>query len=58
MSRLLPPTGLPHAIVYQTAMVAVGSGTFLSGSIVFFTEVSRPHPVKSTVRRLRTRAAK
>ncbi|MCL7458703.1 MFS transporter [Micromonospora sp. MSM11] len=38
-SRLLPPPGLPRAIAYQSAMVAVGSGTFLTGSIVFFTEV-------------------
>ncbi|MGK5518360.1 MFS transporter [Micromonospora sp. URMC 107] len=39
VSRLLPPPGLPRAIAYQSAMVAVGSGTFLTGSIVFFTEV-------------------
>ncbi|WP_431928616.1 MFS transporter [Micromonospora wenchangensis] len=46
VSRLLPPPGLPRAIAYQTAMVAVGSGTFLSGSIVFFTEVLGLTPVQ------------
>ncbi|MGC5662872.1 hypothetical protein [Micromonospora sp. HUAS LYJ1] len=46
VSRLLPPTGLPRAIAYQIVMVAVGSGTFLSGGVVFFTEVPRPHLVQ------------
>ncbi|SCL70640.1 MFS transporter [Micromonospora peucetia] len=46
VSRLLPPPGLPRAIAYQSAMVAVGSGTFLTGSIVFFTEVLGLSPVQ------------
>ncbi|MEU6073741.1 MFS transporter [Micromonospora sp. NPDC047074] len=46
MSRLLPPPGLPRAIAYQSGMVAVGSGTFLTGSIVFFTEVLGLSPVQ------------
>jgi hypothetical protein len=46
MSRLLPPPGLPRAIAYQSAMVAVGSGTFLTGSIVFFTVVLGLRPVQ------------
>jgi len=46
MSRLLPPPGLPRAIAYQSAMVAVGSGMFLTGSIVFFTVVLGLSPVQ------------
>ncbi|SCL14459.1 Major Facilitator Superfamily protein [Micromonospora nigra] len=46
VSRLLPPPGLPRAIAYRSAMVAVGSGTFLTGSIVFFTEVLGLSPVQ------------
>jgi hypothetical protein len=38
-SRLAPPRGLPRAIAFQSALLAIGSGTFLTGSIVFFHRV-------------------
>jgi MFS family permease len=38
-SRLLPPPGVPRTIAFQSALLAVGSGTFLTGSIVFFNRV-------------------
>ena len=46
VSRLLPPPGIPRAIAYRSAMVAVGSGTFLTGSVVFFTVVLGLTPVQ------------
>jgi hypothetical protein len=39
VSRLLPPPGIPRTIAFQSALLAVGSGTFLTGSIVFFNRV-------------------
>jgi MFS family permease len=38
-ARLLPPRGVPRTIAFQSALLAVGSGTFLTGSIVFFNRV-------------------
>jgi MFS family permease len=46
MSRLLPPPGLPRAIAFQSAIIATGSGTFLTGSVVFFTHVLGLTPVQ------------
>jgi MFS family permease len=46
MSRFLPPPGLPRAIAFQSAVIAVGSGTFLTGSVVFFTHVLGLSPVQ------------
>ena len=37
--RLLPPSGVPRTIAFQSALLAVGSGTLLTGSIVFFNRV-------------------
>src|ERR1700704_3906580 len=46
MSKLLPPKGLPRAIAFQSAVIAVGSGTFMTGSVVFFTRVLGLTPVQ------------
>jgi hypothetical protein len=46
MSRLLPPKGLPRAIALQSAVIAIGGGTFMAGSVVFFTHVLRLSPVQ------------
>jgi MFS family permease len=35
--KLLPPPGLPRQLVVQAALVAVGWGVYLTGSVVFFT---------------------
>jgi Major Facilitator Superfamily len=45
-SRILPPKGLPRAIALQSAVIAVGGGTFLTGSVVFFTHVLRLSPLQ------------
>jgi len=45
-SRLLPPKGLPRAISLQSAVIAIGGGTFLTGSVVFFTHVLRLSPLQ------------
>ncbi|WP_412537832.1 MFS transporter [Longispora sp. K20-0274] len=37
--RLLPPPGVGRPLAVQAAIFAVGSGLFLSGSAVFFTQV-------------------
>ncbi|MEV0392208.1 MFS transporter [Polymorphospora rubra] len=39
VAKLLPPSGLPRVIAFQSGMLAVGSGSFLTGSLVFFTHV-------------------
>ncbi len=39
MSKILPPPGLPRSLAFQSAIIATGSGTFLTGSVVFFTHV-------------------
>lgn len=46
MSKLLPPPGLPRAIAFQSAVIAIGGGTFMTGSVVFFTHVLRLTPVQ------------
>jgi MFS family permease len=46
MSKVLPPPGLPRAIAFQSAVLAVGGGTFLTGSVVFFTHVVGLSPVQ------------
>lgn len=38
-SRLLPPPGLGRRLALQSAFYAVGSGVFLAGNAVFFTQV-------------------
>ncbi|WP_157641112.1 MFS transporter [Longispora albida] len=43
-ARLLPPRGLPRKLAFQSALIAVGSGTFLTGSVVFFTHVNKLSP--------------
>jgi MFS family permease len=37
LARILPPEGLPRRLAVQSAVLAIGSGTFLTGSVVFFT---------------------
>jgi MFS family permease len=44
--RLLPEKGLPRAIALQSAVMAVGGGTFLTGSVVFFTHVLHLSPLQ------------
>lgn len=39
VDRLLPPPGLPRRLCLQSALYAVGSGVFLSGNAVFFTQI-------------------
>jgi MFS family permease len=39
LSHLLPPAGLPRRLCLQSALYAVGSGVFLSGNAVFFTQI-------------------
>jgi len=35
--KVLPPPGLPRALALQSVIFAVGSGTYMTGSVVFFT---------------------
>src|SRR3954466_11053616 len=37
LTKILPPEGLPRTLAFQSAVFAIGSGTFLTGSVVFFT---------------------
>ncbi|WP_456245145.1 MFS transporter [Longispora urticae] len=46
MTRLLPPSGLARTLAFQSALIAVGSGTFLTGSVVFFTHMVGLSPVQ------------
>lgn len=39
VDRILPAPGLPRRLAWQSAVFAVGNGTFLTGSVVFFTHV-------------------
>ncbi len=39
LSRILPPTPLARRLSAQSVLFAVGEGTFLTGSAVFFTEI-------------------
>lgn len=36
---VLPPAGLPRRLAFQSAVSATGDGSFISGSVVFFTVV-------------------
>lgn len=45
-AQLLPPAGVPRTIAFQSALYAVGSGTFLTGSIVFFNRVLGLSPLQ------------
>jgi MFS family permease len=38
-SKVLPSPGLPRSIALQSALVAVGGGIFMTGGVVFFTDV-------------------
>jgi MFS family permease len=46
VSRLLPPPGLARAIAFQSAVMAVGEGLFITGSVVFFTHVLGLSPLQ------------
>jgi hypothetical protein len=35
--KVLPPPGLPRSLAFQSAVYAVDNGTYLTGSVVFFT---------------------
>ncbi|WP_250034485.1 MFS transporter [Paractinoplanes maris] len=37
IEKVLPPPGLPRRLATQSAVLGVGSGTYLTGSVVFFT---------------------
>jgi hypothetical protein len=45
-AKLLPPPGLPRIIAFQSGLLAIGSGSFLTGSIVFFTHVLGLSPIQ------------
>ncbi len=45
-SRLAPPAGIARVIAFQSALLALGSGTFLTGSIVFFNRVLGLNPLR------------
>src|SRR5215813_8709740 len=44
--KLLPDKGLPRAIALQSAIMAIGGGTFMTGSVVFFTHVLHLSPLQ------------
>jgi MFS family permease len=46
LTKILPPPGLPRRLAFQSAVIATGSGTFLTGSVVFFTQVVKLTPVQ------------
>jgi MFS family permease len=46
LSRLAPPAGIARVIAFQSTLLALGSGTFLTGSIVFFSRVLRLSPLQ------------
>jgi MFS family permease len=46
LSKVLPPAGLPRTLAFQSAMYAVGNGTYLTGSVVFFTRYVELTPVQ------------
>jgi hypothetical protein len=35
--KVLPPDGLPRSLAFQSAVLAIGTGTYMTGSVVFFT---------------------
>src|SRR6185295_19982092 len=45
-TRILPPPGLQRGLALQSMIFAVGSGTFLTGSVVFFTHVVGLSPMQ------------
>ena len=44
--KILPPPGVQRGLALQSAVFAVGNGTFLSGSVVFFTHVVGLSPMQ------------
>ena len=44
--ELFPPPGLARSLAVQSLMFALGSGTFMAGSTVFFTRVLNLEPVQ------------
>lgn len=46
VARILPPPGLQRGLALQSMIFAVGSGTFLTGSVVFFTHVVGLSPMQ------------
>lgn len=41
---VLPPAGLPRRLATQSALLGIGSGTYLTGSVVFFPLYVGPSP--------------
>jgi Na+/melibiose symporter-like transporter len=37
LTKVLPPAGLARGLATQSAIFGIGSGTYLTGSVVFFT---------------------
>jgi hypothetical protein len=37
LSKILPPEGIPRRLALQSLIFAIGNGTFMTGSVVFFT---------------------
>ncbi|MFV2011034.1 MULTISPECIES: MFS transporter [unclassified Micromonospora] len=46
LGGLVPPPGLPRSLAAQSLMFALGAGTFMAGSTVFFTKVIGLSPVQ------------
>jgi MFS family permease len=45
-AKILPPPGLQRGLALQSMVFAVGNGTFLTGSVVFFTHVVGLSPMQ------------
>lgn len=44
VAKVLPPPGLPRALAAQSAIFGLGNGTYVAGSVVFFSQYSRLSP--------------
>ncbi|MBU2668354.1 MFS transporter [Actinoplanes bogorensis] len=46
LDKVLPPPGLPRRLAAQSALLGIGGGTFLTGSVVFFTLYAGLSPIQ------------
>ena len=46
LAKVLPPAGLPRRLATQSAIYAIGNGTYLTGSVVFFSVYVGLSPVQ------------
>lgn len=46
VTRILPPPGLQRGLALQSMIFAIGNGTFMTGSVVFFTHVVGLSPMQ------------